>query len=206
MASGQSITGSDLQPNQVAWLKVLADKFSFGRNRLRAQVSRRLIPTIQARVDSSDILQEAFLEAANRLEKRDEPAGTQLDVWLRFLTLQKLAQSHRTHLGVQARDCRRERRLSPNHDHSSEIAVRVLMGDDTSPSQAAVRVETYHRLDEAMARLPAHDREILRRRFWDGESNAAAATALGIDESTASKRFVRALRRLKVAFASESFE
>ncbi|MDZ4780801.1 MAG: sigma-70 family RNA polymerase sigma factor [Planctomycetia bacterium] len=205
MASRQSIAGSDLQPNQLSWLEVLADKFSFGRSRLRAQVSRRLVPTIQARVDSSDVLQEAFLEAANRLENRDEPAGAHLDVWLRFLTLQKLAQAHRTHLGVQARDCRRETRLSANHDHSSIISVCALMGDDTSPSQAAVRVETYHRLDEALARLRANDREILRRRFWDGESNAAAAIALGIDESTASKRFVRALRRLKVAFASESF-
>lgn len=205
MASKRSILESDAPSGCLPWLDALAETFSLARRRLRAQVSRRLHPTIQARVDSSDILQETFLEAANRLERKDEPAGRHLDVWLRFLTLQKLAQTHRTHLGVQARDCRRETRLSANYDYSSGIAVCALMADDTSPSQAAVRAETCHRLDEAMARLNGNDREILRRRFWDGESNAATAIALGIDESTASKRFVRALRRLKVAFASESF-
>jgi RNA polymerase sigma-70 factor (ECF subfamily) len=204
MPSKQSILESEAPSGGLPWLDALAETFSLARSRLSAQVSRRILPTIQARVDSSDILQDAFIEAAHRLESRVEPAGAQLDAWLRFLTLQKVTQAHRTHLGVHARDCRRETRFPGNNDHSSAIAACALVADDTSPSEAAVRLETHDRLDEALARLSDHDREILRRRFWDGESNAAAAIALGIDESTASKRFVRALRRLKVAFESES--
>src|SRR6516164_2083884 len=75
------------------------------RDRLRRMVELRLDRRLRTRVDASDVLQEAFLEASRR---RDEylaqPSPMPFYLWLRFLTVQTLQMLHRRHLGVQGRD------------------------------------------------------------------------------------------------------
>jgi RNA polymerase sigma-70 factor (ECF subfamily) len=46
------------------------------------------------------------------------------------------------------------------------------------------------------------DREVLALRHFEQLSNAEAAQALGLSKSTASKRYVRALQRLKEILAA----
>src|SRR5439155_4527979 len=79
------------------------------RARLRRMIKLRLDRRLQGRVDPSDVIQEAYLEAARRLpEYLREPAPMPLFLWLRFLTAQALQVLHRKHLGAQARDAGRE--------------------------------------------------------------------------------------------------
>jgi RNA polymerase sigma-70 factor (ECF subfamily) len=81
------------------------------------------------------------------------------------------------------------------------LAARLL-GKLTSPSQAALRAERKIRLQESLNRLDPLDREILVLRHYEQMTNGDAAAALGLEKSAASKRYTRALERLKEILAS----
>jgi RNA polymerase sigma factor (sigma-70 family) len=76
-----------------------------------------------------------------------------------------------------------------------------LLGKHTSPTQAAVRAERLLRIQEALNSLDPLDREIISLRHFEQLSRAESAQALGIEESAASKRYIRALKRLKSILA-----
>src|SRR4051794_11987621 len=76
--------------------------------RLRRMVSLRLDRQLQGRIDPSDVLQETYLEAWQRLADYLREPVMPFFLWLRFLTGQKLAQLQRYHLGTQRRDAGRE--------------------------------------------------------------------------------------------------
>src|SRR6516162_6644644 len=91
--------------DQAAWAQLLAPY----RQRLRRMVALRLDERLRGRIDPSDVIQEAFLEATERrvsYAREAEPMPAFL--WLRFLTLQRLQIAHRRHLGTRARDAGRE--------------------------------------------------------------------------------------------------
>ena len=74
------------------------------RTRLRRMVALRLDQRLRGRIDPSDVIQEAFIEAT---ERRPE-CVRQADVmppflWLRLLTLQRLHLVHRRQLGTKSR-------------------------------------------------------------------------------------------------------
>jgi RNA polymerase sigma-70 factor (ECF subfamily) len=168
-------------------------------------VALRLDFRLQGRVDPSDIIQEAFLEAnERRAEYARDPEPMPLYLWLRFLVGQKIVENHRRHLGARARDAGREvslyRRAMPEAT-SAAIAARLL-GRLTSPSDAAVRAERKIRLQEALNRMDPIDREVLVLRHYEQLSNGEVALALGLEKSAASKRYARALVRLKEILAS----
>jgi len=58
------------------------------------------------------------------------------------------------------------------------------------------------RLEEALNTLNPLDREILALRHFEHLSNTEAAKTLGLETSAASKRYLRALKRLKDILAS----
>jgi RNA polymerase sigma-70 factor (ECF subfamily) len=120
-------------------------------------------------------------------------------LWLRFLAGQRLLDEHRKHLGAAARDVGREISLFQGAlpETSSAALAAHLLGRLTAPSQAAIRAERKIRLQEALNNLDPIDREILALRHFEELSNTEAATVLGLDKSAASKRYARALIRLK---------
>jgi RNA polymerase sigma-70 factor (ECF subfamily) len=179
--------------------QALGELFARHRDRLRGMVQLRLDRRLKGRLDPSDVLQEAFLEAATRFgEYRRDPAMP-FYLWLRFLTAQRLLILHRQHLGTKARDAGREisidRGALPGAG-SAELAAQLL-GQRTSPSQAAVRAEMQRKLQEALDQMDPLDRELLALRHFEQLGNGEAARVLGLRESTASQRYGRALLRLK---------
>jgi RNA polymerase sigma-70 factor (ECF subfamily) len=173
------------------------------RDRLRRMVELRLDHRLQARVDPSDVIQDAYLEAAGRLPEYLRDPHLPLFLWLRLVVGERLARLHRHHLGVRARDARREVSLDRAAwpQASSAALAAQLLGRHTSPSQAAVRAEQLRWLQEALNGLDPVDREVLALRHFEQLSRAEAAQVLGIREEAAAKRYVRALRRLKAALA-----
>src|SRR5262245_51011719 len=109
----------------------------FGRfqPRLRRMVALRLDPHLQGRVDPSDVLQEAYLDAAAQLPKYLEQPKLPFFLWLRLVTGARLTKLHRFHLGTQGRDARRELSLNAAHvpQASSAVLANRLAGDDTRP-------------------------------------------------------------------------
>jgi RNA polymerase sigma-70 factor (ECF subfamily) len=169
------------------------------RKRLRRMVALRLDPRLQGRIDASDVIQEAFLEASQRLPEYAARPTMPFFLWLRFLTGQKLMELHRKHLGTRKRDASRE--VSLYHGAlpaaSSAALAAQLVGHDTRPSEAAIRAERKIRLQEALNRMEPLDREVLALRHFEQLTNAETARVLDLQASAASKRYLRALQKLK---------
>jgi RNA polymerase sigma-70 factor (ECF subfamily) len=154
---------------------------------------------VQGRVDPSDVIQEAYLEVASKLDDYLRDPTLPFFLWLRLLTGQKLVLAHRQHLGVQARDAAREVSLYRGAlpEASSAALAAQLLGKLTSPSVAAVRAELKLRVQEALNSMDPIDREVLSLRHFEQLSNAEAARVLGLSDTAACNRYVRALERLR---------
>jgi len=170
-------------------------------DRLLAMVELRLDRRLQGRVDPADILQETFLDASRSFPSYREIPGISFYVWLRRIAERQLIDVHRRHLGVQARDPRREislDRFTAPEATSAAMADGFLATLDT-PSAIAIRIERTARLQEALGMMDPIDREVLALRHFEQLSNLEAAAVLGITESAATKRHLRALLRLRQA-------
>jgi RNA polymerase sigma-70 factor (ECF subfamily) len=104
-------------------------------------VALRLDVRLRGRVDPSDVLQEAFLQAAQALPKYLERPEQPVFLWLRWLTGMTLQLYHRRHLGVKARDAGRDVQLlaRPWPEVSSAALAAQLLGRDTCPIPRARR-------------------------------------------------------------------
>jgi RNA polymerase sigma-70 factor, ECF subfamily len=175
----------------------LAELFDVQRPRLRRIVNFRLDRRIYGRVGADDVLQEAYLNAANQLPSllRDHPPT--VFIWLRQIVNQTLADVHRRHLGVQKRTAKRDVSIHGPSASSSEWLAFHLLGHLTSPSQAALRAELAEQLDQALGVLSDIDREVLALRHFEELTNTETAHVLGMTVQAASMRYVRAISRLR---------
>src|SRR6516165_8751363 len=82
--------------------------FARHRDRLRRMVEMRLDIRLQARLDASDVLQEAYVEVVQRLDEYLRDPKLPLFLWLRLVVGERLLKLHRHHLGAQMRDAGRE--------------------------------------------------------------------------------------------------
>jgi RNA polymerase sigma-70 factor (ECF subfamily) len=174
------------------------------RARLRRMAALRLDRRLNGRIDPSDVIQEAQLEAAQRLAEYLRDPTMPFFLWLRLITGQRLLALHRRHLGARLRDAGREVSLDrPALPQATSAALAArLLGQATSPSAAAVRDEMKSRLREALDLMDPTDREVLSLRHFEQLTTAEAARELGISEEAAKKRHVRALKRLKAILTS----
>ena len=183
--------------------EALAEFFRLQRSRLWRMVNFRLDRRLKARIDPDDVLQEAYLDAAARLGHYEGDCPAALFTWLRMIVKQTLINAHRRHMGAAMRDAAREAtvRDAPFSGTTSASLTRALVGDLTSPSEAAMRAELAERAQDALERMDPIDREVLALRHFEELTNSEVARELGIQPKAASIRYVRAIRRLKEILA-----
>jgi RNA polymerase sigma-70 factor (ECF subfamily) len=171
--------------------------------RLKRSVRVHMDQRLSGRLDPSDVIQDVFLEAASRYAEYQRKPNLPPYLWLRFLTIQRLALVHRTNLRVQARDIRREQRFGQagSGTNSAALIAALLVGRNTSPSQAVHREQRRERVQRALEAIDPLDREVLLLRHFEQLSNQEAALVLNLNESAASKRYIRALTRMKKVLA-----
>ena len=177
--------------------QALAELFARHRDKLARMIQLRLDHRLAGRVSTSDVLQEAYIDAVKRIDHYFEKPDQPFFGWLRLIVGQRLADVHREHL-AQKRDVGQEvsiNRGAPAAD--SACLAACLLGSGTSPSHAAARTESFSRLEGALDQMDPLDREVLALRHFEELSNAETAAILGIQPAAASKRYVRALARLK---------
>ena len=175
----------------------LAQLFAACQPRLERILRFRIDPRIRGRVESADVLQEAWLTAARRLPEYLQQPAVSPFVWLRQLVLQTLVDLHR-HEFRQRRDAGREVKAgnaSPLADTSLSMAD-ILLAQLTSPSGRLVREEEIQQLQQALNALPELDREVLAMRHFEQLSNLQTAEVLQLSVTAASNRYVRAAARL----------
>jgi RNA polymerase sigma-70 factor (ECF subfamily) len=177
----------------------LHELFGRYRDRLKRMVRLRLSRRLQGRIDDSDVLQESFLEVAQRLAEYAENPGLPFFLWLRHMTGLKLTEVHRRHLGTRMRDADREVSLHrgglPEADSVSLAAQ--LLGQLTTPSQVAVKAETRIFVQEALNAMDPVDREVLALKHFEQLSMSEIAQTLGMSKAGVGSRYLRALKRLR---------
>jgi RNA polymerase sigma-70 factor, ECF subfamily len=179
--------------------QALTDLFQRHRDRLRLLIELRMDARLQSRFDASDVLQDAFLDAAARLDGYLQRPDLPAFLWLRLVVGERLAIYHRRHLGTKMRSAGQEVSLyrDPLPRASSAALASMLLGRLTSPSHAAIRAERVLRVQEALNALDPLDREVVALRHFEMLSRAETALVLGITEEAGAKRYIRALKRLK---------
>jgi RNA polymerase sigma-70 factor (ECF subfamily) len=178
----------------------LDELLSEHRPYLHRLVKLRFDVQLQPRVDPSDIVQETLLSVAARIEDYLRRQPMPFWLWLRQTACERLVEMQRRHVSAARRTVGRE--VSLPADSSLDLAM-TLLGQST-PSEQAAAAELAEQVRRAINRLDADDRAIIVLRNYEQLTNQQAAEVLGIELSAASKRFGRALIRLKASFESES--
>ena len=182
----------------------LAELFTVHRQRLKQIVMLRMDRRLQGRADASDVLQEAYIDARQRVHHYIAKPEMPFFVWLRQIAMQRLIDTHRHHLGAQMRDARQEISIhgggSPEMS-STSIAVK-LVGHLTSPSQRVFRAELICQVEAGLQQMDLIDREVLVLRHFEELSNNEISEILKITKAAASNRYIRALSRLRTILAA----
>lgn len=172
------------------------------RGALHKLVALRLDRGIQGRVDVSDVVQDALVEADRRLEEYLRHASSiPFHLWLRQIARDRMIDAHRRHRGAERRSIDREQAPpSPSMfaDRSAfDLAAQLRDGRELTPAAALLQRELETRFREALEKVDPMDREILELRHIEQLSNRDTALALGLSEPAAGMRYLRALRRLR---------
>jgi RNA polymerase sigma-70 factor (ECF subfamily) len=178
--------------------QAIEELFTRHRPYLHRLVEVRLDPQLRPRVDASDVVQEAQLEAARRLECYLQEPALPFHLWLRRLTYERLLMLRRFHLGAARRSLGREVALP---ERSALWLARQWLAAGSTPSQRLDRQELASRVRRAVAKLQAIDREVLVMRTFEELSYEEVAALLGVDPAAARKRHGRALLRLHKALS-----
>jgi RNA polymerase sigma-70 factor, ECF subfamily len=169
------------------------------RDKLKRMVRFRMDPRLNARVDPSDVVQDAMTEASAALPQYLKERKFPFLVWLRFVTGSCLTKLHRYHLDTQRRDVKREVQSNPQAlpEASSVMVAMDLLAATTDPSKDVELNDRRQRIVTALDQLDALDREVLVLRHFEHLSNIEAAATLGITQGAASKRYFKALEKLR---------
>ena len=165
-----------------------------------AQVRRQLPQKLRRRVAVSDVIQETFTTAFEKLPEFEGPHEDSFRRWLARIAELKVLRYARDHLDVAKRAAGRE--LS----RDDRVATQQFVGRDPSPSAQAIAGETETALDRARAGLSDDDRTILRLIHDEGMAVADAAVRLDRSVGAARKLYGRAVARLAERLYGESDE
>lgn len=179
--------------------QALARYFEIVRPQLRRIVNFRLDYRLNGRISKSDVIQETYVRAAQRLDNFLDRKALSFFVWLRMELHQALLDIHRHHFDAAKRDARKDQLFTQaggGCETSMAIAAQ-LIGRISTPSRLVEKAEQIAILQQTLEQLPELDREIIALRHFEELSNVQTAEYLCIEPAAASKRYLRALKRLK---------
>jgi RNA polymerase sigma-70 factor (ECF subfamily) len=167
------------------------------RDRLRRMVAVRLDRRLSARVDASDVVQEALAEAERELDRYLCHPEIPFYPWLRQFAWDRLLKLHRFHAQARRSVEREAGACPPLPDESVRDLVDRIAGSETSPSRRLIREELRAGVREALDAMAAPDREVLVLRYLEQLSFDDVSAVLGIGVGAVKMRHLRALARLR---------
>jgi RNA polymerase sigma-70 factor (ECF subfamily) len=167
------------------------------RQKLRQMVAIRLDPRMAARVDPSDVVQDALADASKKLNGYLQDRPIPFYPWLRQLAWNRLVDLHRRHVQAEKRSVLHEERdaVALTAESAAQLA-QCLATSQASPSQQAMIRELRERVQDALTELRARDREILVLTYLEQLSTSDIGIVLGISEKAVTMRHLRALERI----------
>jgi RNA polymerase sigma-70 factor, ECF subfamily len=166
------------------------------RDYLRLLARLQLGSRLQAKLDASDIAQQALLQAHESQAQFRGRTEAEWLAWLRAILANALAAAARR-FDARARDLGRERSLEAELDLSSSRLEGLLAADQTSPSEGAVRGEELLRLARALAQLPEDQRRVVELHHLKGLPVAEVAEQMGRTRPAAVGLLFRGLKKLR---------
>jgi RNA polymerase sigma-70 factor (ECF subfamily) len=168
--------------------------FAAHREYLRRVIDLRMNDDLRRRVDPSDIVQEAQLEALRRVAEYARDPQLSVRLWMRQIAIDRLGMAHRRHIKAEKRSVLRELRAP---DKSAMALARQLIAGGESPSRQLDRDELVRLVRHAIDGLGDADREIIVLQAFEGLNSSESAQVLGIEPAAARKRYGRALLRIR---------
>jgi RNA polymerase sigma-70 factor (ECF subfamily) len=144
---------------------------------------------VPSRLDDSDLIQEAMLEANRAFAKFRGLTVAELAVWLRRIVVRSAGRTLKVQLTTGKRD--------PGREQPIESFAEVLANSGTSPSELLIRQERAERITAVLAQLPEDMQSVLLYRHVDGLPHAEIAERLGRSEGAVRVLYVRALERFR---------
>jgi RNA polymerase sigma-70 factor (ECF subfamily) len=152
---------------------------------------------LRGKFDSSDIVQQALLQAhASRDQFRGRTRAEYI-AWLRKILAGCLANELRD-FRRKKRDIARERSIEEALQESSARVEEWLAAEQSSPSQGAEQHEEALRLAEALGKLPEAQREALLLHHWEGLPLAEIGARLGRSQTAVAGLIKRGLKHLRL--------
>ena len=168
------------------------------RRRLRQMVKMRMDDRLVARIDPSDVIQDALADAVKKLPEYIREQPIPFYPWLRRIAWNRLIDLHRQHILAERRSVDREIPSEGSlSDQSACLLAGQLAGREKSPSDGLIRMETIRLMQLSIARLSESHREILVLRHLEGLSVSETAAVLNLTEIAVASRHFRALERLR---------
>jgi RNA polymerase sigma-70 factor (ECF subfamily) len=169
------------------------------RATLRRMVELRLDRKVRRRVDASDVVQEALVDANRRLDEYLNNPTMPFLLWLRNITRDRIIDAHRRHRVSAKRSVDREQPLVSvgGMDESTVDLAGEIADEHLTPAAAATMSELHVRFESAINRLGEQDQEIILMRHFEHMTNQEIAEMLQLTEPAASMRYLRAMKRLR---------
>jgi RNA polymerase sigma-70 factor, ECF subfamily len=153
---------------------------------------------LSARLDPSDLVQEAFLEAHRDFARFTGSSEGEFLTWLRRILVRNLIDGVR-HQKARLRNHRRQVSLESLLEKSSQSLHDALAATATSPSAAAARGERAVLLTKALAGLPAEYRDVIMLRNLEGLRFNEVAARMERSPGAVRMLWARAIERLSAA-------
>ena len=158
------------------------------------------------RVDPSDIIQEALMQANQKLDAYLRERPIPFYPWLRQLAWDQLVTAYRRHVVAHRRSANREDYVPDLSDESVAELATFLCDLSEEPLRKLLRAEAQGRLRAALSQLEEQDREILVLRYLEQLPTADTAAVLKLGLSAVKMRHLRAIERLRELLGNQPLE
>lgn len=168
-----------VEGNSVA-LKVL---LTVSRDRLCAQLARRLPGILRGTVDAEDVVQEAHVEVFRRIRAFVPRGPHAFDRWVLAIALSRLRNAVKRRRAVRRGGGRVISAATTKTVEDSTIALMdAIAGPARTPSGSVARTEMIAAVQTALAKLPAQYRIALWLVHIEGRAVREAAAEMGRTE------------------------
>ena len=177
------------------------------RGRLRKMVAARIDPRLSARVDPSDVVQEALVEASRKLPNFAAQRPIPFYPGLRQIAWERLVHLQRRHVETQKRSVQREMQCDWGLSAGSALQLADrFVSENSGPTDRLLRRELQDRVRAAMTRLGGNDLEVLSLWYLEQLSVGDIAAILQLTEAGVKSRHRRAIERLSLILAEDNSE
>lgn len=193
----------DSDPGQMLELAKAGDEAALGalleryRKYLHLLARINLNRRLQAKLDASDIVQEAYLGAYRDFPKFRGGTEPEFTGWLRQVLANVLANVVRHYEKTQQRNVRLERNIVHDLNQSSVAMNLAFLATNATPSQVVSRREMGVFVAEALHELPYDQREVLVLRHFEELTFPLVAERMKRSIDSVKKLWPRALANLR---------